>query len=152
MSIHNIKECPFIPQTINRKKVRKIIFKHFAICYQKGVLLMNKQYQVTLICSTGKYRPESCIVTNEQEVDIDLSAFDATKKELIKKGMSKICAKHYWSGADLKKYGYTKVKIRAYDKEKIEAEKKARYEAIKEEKYASGEWKRPKSQASFVAK
>lgn len=106
-------------------------------------MIMQKQYQVTLLCSTGKYRPESCIVTNEQEVDIDLSAFDATRKELIKKGMNKICAKHYWSGADLKKYGYTKVKVRAYDKEKIEQEKKERYEKIKEEKYASGEWKRP---------
>lgn len=113
---------------------------------------MKKQYQVTLICGTGKYKPESCIVTNEQEMDIDLSAFDCTKKEIIKKGIAKICAKHYWSNADLKKYDYTKVKVRAYDKEKIEAEKKARYEAIKEEKYASGEWKRPKSQASFVAK
>ena len=104
---------------------------------------MNKQYQVTLICSTGKYRPESCIVTNEQEVDIDLSAFDSTKKEIIKKGISKICARHYWSNSDLKKYSYTKVKVRAYDKEKIEKEKKERYEKIKEEKYASGEWKRP---------
>ena len=105
---------------------------------------MKKQYQVTLICTTGKYRPVSCIITNEQEVDIDLSAFDFGKNEFAKQGIKKICAKHYWNGADLKRYGYTKVKVRAYDKEKIEAENKARYERIKEEKYASGEWKRPK--------
>lgn len=105
---------------------------------------MKKQYQVTLICTTGKYKPVSCIVNHEQELDIDLSAFDFTKSELIKEGIKKICAKHYWNNADLKRYDYTKVKIRAYDKEKIEAENKARYEKIKEEKYASGEWKRPK--------
>ena len=105
---------------------------------------MQKQYQITLICNTGKFKPESCIITQKQETDIDLSAFDATKKELIKRGITKICTRHYWSGADLKKYGYTKIKIREYNKEKIEAENKARYEAIKEAKYASGEWKRPK--------
>ena len=53
--------------------------------------------------------------------------------------------KRYWTVDDLKKYGYTKGKIREYDREKIEQENAARYEALKEEKYASGEWKRPKS-------
>jgi hypothetical protein len=33
MSIRNIADCPFTPDTINGKKVRKIIFKKFAICY-----------------------------------------------------------------------------------------------------------------------
>ena len=33
MTIRNIADCPFAPDTINGKKVRKIIFKKFAICY-----------------------------------------------------------------------------------------------------------------------
>jgi hypothetical protein len=33
MSIRNIADCPFTPSHINGKKVRKIIFKKFAICY-----------------------------------------------------------------------------------------------------------------------
>ena len=33
MIIRNIANCPFTPDTINDKKVRKIIFKKFAICY-----------------------------------------------------------------------------------------------------------------------
>lgn len=106
---------------------------------------MTIQYQVTLICSTGKYRPVSCLITREQENSGDLSKNKDTRAELINRGIQKICAKKYWSSADLKRYYYTKVKIRLYDKEKIEAENKERYEAIKEERYASGEWKRPKN-------
>ena len=33
MSIRNIADCPFIPDTINGKKVRKIFFNKFAIFY-----------------------------------------------------------------------------------------------------------------------
>lgn len=33
MKWRNIKGLPFIPGTIGGKKVRKIIFRHFAICY-----------------------------------------------------------------------------------------------------------------------
>lgn len=33
MAIHNITDCPFTPDTINGKKVRKIFFKKFVICY-----------------------------------------------------------------------------------------------------------------------
>ena len=94
------------------------------------------EYQVTLLCDTGKYRPVSAIV----KVD----AYD--KQAIVTKGIQKICAKRTWFKSDLIRYGYTKVKIREYDKAKIEAENKARYEAIKEAKYASGEWKRPKKE------
>lgn len=97
---------------------------------------MKKQYQVTLICESGMYRPVSAIVTMEETTD---------KKAIMREGQKKIMLKRYWTMDDLKKYGYTKGKIREYDKEKIEKENAARYEAIKEEKYASGEWKRPKS-------
>ena len=97
---------------------------------------MKKQYQVTLICENGKYKPVSTIVTMEETTD---------KKAIMREGQKKIMIKRYWSMADLTRYGYTKGKIREYDKEKIERENAARYEALKEEKYASGEWKRPKS-------
>ena len=94
------------------------------------------QYQVTLTCTTGKYRPVSAIVET-----------DSTDKAIIQtKGIQKICIQRGWSSTELKKYGYTKVKMRIYDKEKIAIENKARYEKIKEEKYASGEWKRPKKE------
>ena len=97
---------------------------------------MKKQYQVTLICENGKYKPVSTIVTMEETTD---------RRAIMREGQKKIMIKRYWSMADLTRYGYTKGKIRKYDKEKIERENAARYEALKEEKYASGEWKRPKS-------
>ena len=95
------------------------------------------QYQVTLTTTTGKYKPVSCIVTT------DLTLED-NKKEIINKGIVKICQKRYWTQRDLKKYGYLKAKVREYDKEKIEQENKERYEKLKQEKYACGEWKAPK--------
>ena len=101
---------------------------------------MVKEYQVTLMCASGKYKPVSCIIKNEE---VDLTNKDV-RTELVKQGTQKICIKKYWSSKDLKKYGYTKAKIREYDKQKIAEESAARYEAIKEAKYASGEWKRPK--------
>ena len=97
---------------------------------------MKKQYQVTLICESGKYKPVSTIVTMEETTD---------RRAIMREGQKKIMIKRYWSMTDLTKYGYTKGKIREYDKEKIEQENIARYEALKEQKYASGEWKRPKS-------
>lgn len=103
-----------------------------------------KEYQVTLMCSSGKYRPVSCIIKSDE---VDLSNIEA-KRQLIKQGTQKICAKRYWSSTDLKRYEYTKAKVREYNKAEIEAAAKARYEAIKEEKYNSGEWKRPKSKQS----
>ena len=106
---------------------------------------MTKEYQITLMSTTGKYRPVSAIIKQEQENEMDLSKNKTCRTTLINRGVEKICAKRYWTAADLKKYGYTKVKIREYDKVKIDADNKARYEQIKEEKYNSGEWKRPKN-------
>ena len=101
---------------------------------------MSKQYQVTLLCNNGKYRPVSSLVTVDSPVD----SKEAMKK-IQRRGIERICIQRGWNGTkDLMRYGYTKVKIREYDKAKIEAENAARYEAIKEAKYASGEWKRPK--------
>lgn len=104
---------------------------------------MNKQYQVTLMCNDGKYKPVSCIITCEE---LNLNHKEV-KKNLVQKGIKKICAKRYWTNIDLKKYGYTKVKVREYDKIKIEAEAKAKYDAIKEAHYKDGSWKRPKEKS-----
>ena len=99
------------------------------------------EYQVTLFCGTGKYKPVSCIVKRAEAVDLK-----ATKKQLINDGMIKICQKRGWVIKDLARYGYNSAKVRVYDKEKLDREAKERYNKIKEEKYASGEWKRPKKE------
>lgn len=108
---------------------------------------MKKEYQVTLIDSTGKYRPVSCIVKYEQSVAADLSVMDSHRKAIQKAGIEKICMLRGWGTRELKTYNYLKAKVRAYDKEKIAKENAERYEAIKEAKYAAGEWKRPKNKA-----
>ena len=105
---------------------------------------MLKEYQVTLVCASGKYRPVSCIVKKDTDVIASIGK-EESPKQIRKTRITKNCQKRYWSGKKKKKYDYTICKIREYDKEKIDAENKARYEAIKEAKYASGEWKRPKS-------
>lgn len=102
---------------------------------------MEKTYQVTLFDKEGRYRPASCLIQQE-EVRLDDKA---NRKELVNKGVVKICALRMWTARDLQKYGLLFAKVREYDKAKIDAENKARYEKIKEEKYASGEWKRPKN-------
>ena len=67
--------------------------------------------QYTLFCTTGKYRPVSCLI----EVD-DVAHFNTHPGEYKKKAIEKICIKRYWTGADLKKYGYTQLKCRRYEK------------------------------------
>lgn len=103
---------------------------------------MDKQYQITLLCDNGKYKPVSCIIKSEE---VDLTD-KRVKKSLVQKGTQKICNKRYWTAADLKRYGYTRAKVREYDKDKIAAEAEARYNAIKEAHYADGSWKRPKKE------
>ena len=71
------------------------------------------KYQVTLFCSTGHYRPISCIVTMKQEdTTINLLNTKETKKEITNKGVIKICQKRYWTKQDLLNYQYLKVKAR----------------------------------------
>ena len=101
------------------------------------------EYQVTLFCATGKYKPVSCLVKRASACDIS----DPTiKRQILNEGMQKICNQRRWSARDLATFGFKTGKIRLYDKEKLDKEAKERYNKIKEEKYASGEWKRPKKQ------
>ena len=106
---------------------------------------MIKEYQVTLIDTENRYKPVSCVVKYEQDNSEDLSKSPQTRKLISRKGVEKICAKHYWSGKDLIRYNYTRVKIRLFDKEIIARENAERYEAIKEAHYSDGSWKRPKN-------
>ena len=101
------------------------------------------EYQVTLFCSTKKYRPVSAIVKTKDAVDISNPTI---KRQILNDGMKKICIQRGWTAKDLAVFGYATGKVREYDKAKIEAENALRYEKIKEEKYASGEWKRPKKE------
>lgn len=107
---------------------------------------MKKQYQITLVSTTGQYKPVSCLVNREQITNEDLTLNKEEKRKLIAEGTIKICQKRLWSKRELTMYGYTKARVREYDKEKIAQENAERYEKIKEEKYASGEWKRPKKE------
>lgn len=76
------------------------------------------KYQVTLFCSTGQYKPVSCIITMKQDDEtINLLDNKETKKDIVHKGIVKICQKRYWSNKDLIKYNYIKAKVRKVEKE-----------------------------------
>ena len=94
---------------------------------------MIKEYQVTLFCITGKYKPVSTIVRRDNNL-ITEKGKDNFIKEIKVTGIQNICAKRYWTSKDLKKYNYTQVKVREYNKERIEKEKKEKYERIKKER------------------
>jgi hypothetical protein len=74
---------------------------------------MVKKYQITLFCSSGEYKPVACIVNNEQSDNADWTLDKIKRKELQRKGIIKIAQKRYWTTEDLKKYHYTKCKMRA---------------------------------------
>lgn len=67
--------------------------------------------QYTLFCTTGQYKPVSCLI----KVD-DVAYFNIHQEEYKKKAIEKICLKRYWTTKDLKKYGYTQIKCRRYEK------------------------------------
>ena len=72
-------------------------------------MLVN--YQVTLFCTTGQYRPVASIVSYEQEdASVDLSKDKEKRAPIIQRGIEKICAKRYWKGAVLKNMGILNVK------------------------------------------
>ena len=105
---------------------------------------MKQDYQVTLLCADGRFRPVSCLVSVEQKAGVDLTKDRETRYSIKQDGIKKICCLKRWTKNDLVKYNYSRVKVRLYDKVKIETERAERYESIKEKKYATGEWKRPK--------
>jgi hypothetical protein len=87
------------------------------------------QIQVTLFDTTGKVRPVSTIVNVES-----IRYYQEHKKEIMNKGIIKICQQRLWTKRDLEKNHYLNAKMRLYNKEKIEKEKQEKYEKIKEER------------------
>ena len=80
--------------------------------------MKEAKYQITLFCTTNQYKPISTIVTIKQEDEtINLLDNKETKKDIVHKGIVKICQKRYWSNKDLVRYNYLKAKAR-----KVEAE------------------------------
>ena len=108
---------------------------------KEGKIMLN--YQVTLTSTTGQYKAVSTIVKAEK------IATKEDKQGVINKGIIKIAQQRRWTNQDLKKFGYTKVKIREYDKAKIDKQSAERYEKLKQEKYACGEWKAPKRKERY---
>ena len=94
---------------------------------KEGKIMLN--YQVTLTSTTGQYKAVSTIVKAEKITTKE------EKQKVINKGIVKIAQQRRWTNTDLKKFGYTKVKIREYDKAKIDKQNAERYEKLKQEKY-----------------
>ena len=113
----------------------------YAILSVEREVIIMFEYQVTLLCKSGKYRPVSAIVRRQNAVDLNDKA---QKKSVVNDGIIKICNARGWVIRDLQRYEYLKSKVREYDKKKIEQENKERYERIKEQHYQDGTWKRPK--------
>jgi hypothetical protein len=71
------------------------------------------KYQITLYCITNQYKPISTIITTDKEIDLNDKK---ERMEVVNKGIVKICQKKYWTTRELKKYFYTKTKVRKYEK------------------------------------
>ena len=89
-------------------------------------------YQVTLPSTTGQYKAGSTIAKEEK------TTTEEEKQKVTNKGTIKRAQRRRWTNTDLKKFGYTKVKIREHDKAKIEKQNAERYEKLKQEKNACG--------------
>lgn len=80
--------------------------------------MKEAKYQVTLFCTTNQYKPISTIVIIKQEDEaINLLDNKETKKDIIHKGIVKICQKRYWNNKDLVRYNYLKAKARKVETE-----------------------------------
>ena len=65
--------------------------------------------QFTMFSENG-YKPISCLI------DVSVSEYNTNPKEYRNKAIQKICAKRCMNAYDVKKYGYTKIKVRKYEK------------------------------------
>lgn len=67
--------------------------------------------QVTLFDVSGRYKPISTLISVES-----LEYYHKHSKQVKMKAITYICQKRSWSGADLKRLGYTSCKVRVYNK------------------------------------
>lgn len=94
------------------------------------------EYQVTLVCTTGQYRPVSCIVKSNCLINLKDKQ---EKMKIVNKGIKKICLKRYWTQRELNKYSYKRIKVRKYDEEIIQLEAINKYRKAKSCGYAKAE-------------
>ena len=76
---------------------------------------IKQQYQVTLICKTGAYKPVSCIIEVEQKQGIDL-----TKDKVMKRGIIKL-------GVNLEQFGENPINERGYINVELKKSKSGEY-------------------------
>ena len=55
---------------------------------------MMKEYQVTLMCASGKYRPVSCIVRKDTDAIASIGK-EEYSKQIRKEGIIKSCQMRY---------------------------------------------------------
>jgi putative lipoic acid-binding regulatory protein len=84
--------------------------------------------QFTLFCSTGQYKPVSTCIHVES-----LEDYEANHKEYKERAIKKIAMQRYWDSKDLKKYGYTKLKVRLYHKQDQLEQALNRYNKLRQE-------------------
>lgn len=85
--------------------------------------------QFTLFSEGNKYKPMSTVL------DIpSVEEYKAKPQEYKDKAITKICIRRKTEPYYLKKYGYTRLKVRVYDKEKIAQENAERYKKAREER------------------
>ena len=65
--------------------------------------------QVTLFCTTGKYKPMSTVIEVESVED-----YKENKAKYQKRAIEKICAQRYTNTFYLNQQGYTQIKVRKY--------------------------------------
>ena len=75
--------------------------------------------QVTLFDKENKYKPISTLIEVKS-----IEEYNNNKQEYNKKAVQKIAAKRYLSISELKKQGYTRLKVREYIAERLERDKK----------------------------
>ena len=97
-------------------------------------------YQVTIFSTIKENKPISCVVRRSATLDL---TDGKAKQSIITDGLVKILSKKGWNKNSLKKYSYSKIKVREYNKEEIEKQNTNRYNLIKAMMYRSGEWQRP---------
>ena len=78
-----------------------------------------KKIQYTLYSKTNEYKPVSTIIEVETIKEVNANP-DFYKQKAIQK----ICNQRSWSVADLKRFGYTQLKMRVYEEKVVVRKKK----------------------------
>ena len=66
--------------------------------------------QITLFDKEGRYKPVSTLIKVKS-----VKWYKENKSEVHQQALTKICQKRGWTSEDLKRFGYTTLKVRNYD-------------------------------------